>query len=142
MKKAILVAAVSAIALAACQSMSFKYGVPDPNMPRVFVQNDAVVVVDQEPIYVVQRDQNTIVWRLDPNGPFVFPRDEKQHPGIEFVPFGDRPRLNASCARGKDDPRAYSCTYARAPKGKYFYRITATKDDERFVASDPTVMND
>ncbi len=142
MKRAILVAAVSAIALTACQSMSFKHGMPDPHMPRVFVQNDAVVVVDQEPIYIVQRDQNTIVWRLDPNAPYVFPRDEKQHPGIAFVPFGERPRLNANCTRGTDDARTYSCTYARAPKGKYFYRITATRDDAKFVASDPTVMND
>jgi len=141
MKRTILVAAVAAVVLAGCQAMSFKYGVPDPTMPRVFVQNDAVVVVDQEPIYVVQRDQNTVVWRLDPNGPYTFPRDEKQHPGIEFVAQGDRPRLNANCARVETDARAYACTYARAPRGKYFYRITATRDDAKFVASDPTVMN-
>jgi hypothetical protein len=142
MKKTIVVAVLSVMALAGCQAMKFKHGVPDPLMPRVFVQNDAVIVVDQEPIYVVQRDQNTIVWRLDPNGAYMFSRDEKQHPGIEFVAQGDRPKLNAACARVADDPRAYSCTYARAPKGKYFYKITATRDDARFVTSDPTLMND
>ncbi len=142
MKKTIVVAAVSAALLAGCQGMKFKHGVPDPLMPRVFGQNDAVLVVDQEPIYVVQQDRNTIVWRLDPTGAYMFPRDEARRPGIEFVAQGDRPRLDAKCARVEADARAFACTYARAAKGKYFYRITATRDDAKFVTSDPTVMND
>ena len=111
-----------------------------PNNPRVAVVDKAILIVDQEPIYIAQRDSNTIVWELDPTGGFYFPTDEKKHPGIEFVAAGGYPKLLANCTRGETRFK-FVCTYEKAKQTKYMYKITVTPDDTSFIDSDPTVMN-
>ncbi len=146
MKRSILVAVISSLLLGACAFFDADkdrgggirpFVQISPNNPRVTVSN-GYVVVDQEPIAIVQRDRNTIVWALDPNGPYYFPTDERRHPGIDFLP----PKLTNDCKRDPSDSRKYLCNYNRANKAKYAYQITVTKNDQDFLQSDPTVMND
>ena len=151
MKKTILVAAILTTVLSGCACLreggTGGPGVPwigvNPNNPRIAVVDKAILIVDQEPIYITQRDSNTIVWEIDPSSGFYFPSDEKSHPGIEFFATGDNPKLLANCRRGETRSK-FICNYERTKRSrtKYFYKITATTDDVGFIQSDPSMMND
>ena len=154
MKKTYLVAAISSLVLAACATRGeeggrgFAWVARSPANPQIWVERDAqeprkgYVVIDQEPIYILQGPTNTIAWELPKDGPYYFPTDEKVHPGIEFVAAGGHPKLTVKgCTRGATRYQ-YVCTYDKAKKSKYMYRITVTSNDKDFIDSDPTVMND
>lgn len=151
MKRTILVA-LSSVVLTSCAEWHGGRGpswiAPDPHHPRVWVipagaHEKPVVVVDQEPIYIVQRASNTIVWSLDPKGGYHFPADQQRRAGIEFTGAEGR-ELNARCRRGETRYQ-YVCTYTKTPDAKppkkYLYKITVTANDKDFIESDPTMMN-
>src|SRR6516165_5146589 len=48
---------------------------PDASRPNVFVKDDAYVVVDQEPIYVVS-DSPSIAWAVADNSNYYFASDD------------------------------------------------------------------
>ena len=103
------------------------------------VVNDQYIVVNQEPIYVLQDQDNELLFYLPPAGAYYFLPKTSSYPGIVFDP----PQMpQTDCDIYQNNNRAYRCTYKKANKKKYTYTIHVTKDGSTILKSDPTVMND
>jgi hypothetical protein len=102
------------------------------------VVDDRYIVVNQEPIYVKQGEDNELLWFLPPGGAYYFLPKGSVAPGIVF----DSPRMPQTECDIYVNRWTYRCTYKKATKKKYAYTINVTKDGTTIVKSDPTVMND
>jgi len=141
MNKSVFLATAVAITLTACAAgrigdkgfSPLLVTAPDPSRPNVFVKDDAYVVVDQEPVYVVS-DAPSIAWAVANNANYYFPSDD----AISIQP----PRPNGfTCTRpAVSRPQVITCTYERVHNKKYIYTITVT-DGTRTLKSDPSIMN-
>lgn len=147
MNKSILIGVVFAIVLTGCVTGGGERGAYQPlgvqakNVASLSVDviDDKVIVVSLEPIYIKQQDTgNAIYWYLDPAGPYYFPNTARDR-GIKFDP---PPLPGPPCDLYNGDKRIYVCTYNRAPRAKYRYTVSVTKDGTNILKSDPTVMND
>ena len=106
---------------------------PTSGSPKVYLVDDAYIVVDQEPILIRQGDMNAIYWTIDPGSAYWF----QERDGIKFA----TPHPTALRCDRTTDVKIYLCTYKRSDKKKYPYTINVTRG-AKDLTSDPTVMND
>ena len=127
MKRIVLIALATAVALAACATLE------KPGLPRetAVTVDGSYIVVDQEPIVV--RGQNvTIVWRIATSG-YEFPPD-----GVVFRDARDQ---FISCA---PKGNIFQCLDRNTEKGRFKYtiKVRPTGTARAPHPLDPTVMND
>ena len=92
---------------------------PEPLFPNVFITDDALIVVDQEPIRVGKRDvihgRVTISWALEAGSPYRFP--SKDPPWKDTV---DGIVIGPGSDKKQDQPVAVKCGAPVVSKGKIF----------------------
>jgi hypothetical protein len=106
---------------------------PNPNYPKLSIQNDSYIVVDQEPIFINQQEQNSIWFVVDPGSKYYFVEKDP----VRFDP--PRP-TDLKCDR-TEDPRIVVCTFKKTKRAKYPYQVTLT-NGVKTIQSDPTMMTD
>jgi len=141
MNKSVFLATAVAITLTACAAgrigdkgfSPLVVSAPDGSRPNLFIKDDAYIIVDQEPIYVVA-DTPSIAWAVADNSNYYFASDE----AISIQP----PRPNGfRCSRpAVSRPQVITCTYERVHNKKYIYTVTVS-DGTRTLKSDPSIMN-
>lgn len=121
---------------------------PDPKLPKVFVDRDRFMVVDQEPIRLFKEDAKdgrvTLTWQLDATSRITFPQnavtfqkpvggDNRYQP---IVPTGIECKLGAKA-------KTYTCSF-NAPRGKWQtkYTVAALDGKEPIEILDPTIYGD
>jgi hypothetical protein len=144
MNKSTAACAAFALALTGCAGhksyRSFDIAASNEVHISVKVIADQYIIVNQEPVYVVQGATNTLYWHLDPAGPYFF-SEKPQHPGVRFTPPPPVPG-NHNCKRDSTDSKTFICTYGHLTSNpKFRYALKVTKDDINFLESDPTIMN-
>jgi len=139
MKKNVLVAIATTLVLAACACdhpmHAQKMGSPaiDPETPGVFVLDDKIIVVNQEPIFFAKGKQNVrITWYLPADSKYRFPKD-----GIVIKDPGDQ---IIDCHQEQNGLR-FSCLNKHSQPGKYKYTIKV-EGSPPVTPSDPIILND
>lgn len=111
------------------------YTAPDRSNPRIYVDADGLLVVDQEPIRRRAADTHAIVWRLDMSQPFVFQDDsaivlsgESLPPDLDLRVYGERKKV-------------FICAYTRTRPAlwKYTVRVINEKTLEPLTTLDPSI---
>ena len=165
MKKCILIAIATALALSACSNeglmMQWPWlkrlvaAKPDPNNPLVYVDQPAndvppVVIVDQEPDRIkVQKNGATfqqvdITFYLQTAG-YTFPSPANPGDPLNLTPIkgtsaSDVPLVTCKVSA---DQLKLVCYYVPKVKNAYFHYTISVQDAHGHVyTSDPSVMND
>lgn len=127
----------AAAAAASCTSMPpfDRHGPGNPNFPRVEVRDDAIIVVDQEPIFIPKGlADKSIEWRLSPHSRYRFPAN-----GVVVEPEEKTRHVAFKDCGVKADGRHFRCTNDGTP-GRYKYTIRVT-GPERIEPLDPWIRN-
>jgi hypothetical protein len=121
---------------------------PDPKLPKVFVDRDRFLVVDQEPIRLFKEDVSngrvTLTWQLDATSRITFPQN-----AVTFQkPVGGDSRYQPIVPTGLEcklgeKAKTFSCSFA-APRGKWQtkYTVSALDGKEPVEILDPTILGD
>ena len=111
------------------------YTAPDPNNPRIYVVENHLLVVDQEPIRRKAEDTHAIIWRLDMSQPFVFLDDSA------IVLSGDDLPPDLVLRVIGEQRKAFLCAYTRTRPGiwKYTVRVINKHTSGPLTTLDPTV---
>jgi len=111
------------------------YTAPDPNNPRIYVLENRLLVVDQEPIRRRAEDTQAIIWRLDMSQPFVFQDDSA------IVLSGDDLPPDLVLRVLGEQRKAFLCAYRRTRPGiwKYTVRVINQQTSAPLITLDPTV---
>jgi hypothetical protein len=111
------------------------YTAPDPNNPRIYVVENHLLVVDQEPIRRRAEDTQAIIWRLDMSQPFVFQDDSA------IVLSGDDLPPDLVLRVLGEQRKAFLCAYRRTRPGiwKYTVRVINQQTSAPLITLDPTV---
>ena len=103
---------------------------------RIFIDEDGLLVVDQEPIRRKATDTHALIWRLPASQPFVFPDDNA------IVLSGES--LPSDLTRGVIGPqrRVFACVYTRTGPAiwKYTVRVIHKETLEPLTSLDPSVF--
>jgi hypothetical protein len=115
---------------------------PNPQLPNVFIGEGDGIVVDQEPIRLSRRDIGPdgrvhIVWALDADSRFTFPRD-----GIVVGQIVGKPPRNLECNVRGPKRKVFVCSFVPAGKFQFKYTINALDGDRRLPALDPNFYGD
>lgn len=121
---------------------------PDPKLPKVFVDRDEFLVVDQEPIRLFAKDningRVTLTWALDATSRITFPQN-----AITFQkPVGGDPRYQPIVPTGLEcklgeKAKTFTCSF-NAPRGKWQtkYTVSANDGSRQLEVLDPTLLGD
>ena len=105
----------------------------DPLNPRVYVINDKLIAVDQEPIYITVPGEVTIVWELPWHQKFTFPAD-----GIVIKGGAEE----FACGVEREGAR-FACRFKNSKRqATYKYTINVQLGNTRLRPLDPTIFSD
>lgn len=108
---------------------------PDRNNCRIYVDEDGLLALDQEPLRRGAHDTHPLIWRLDMSSPFIFPDDkaivlsgDPLPPDFEGRVFGAQKKV-------------FLCTYTRTGPAvwKYSVRVVNSQTSVALTTLDPTV---
>jgi hypothetical protein len=150
MKKSVLiVAALGALALAACAFVP-----PPPNEPQVSVVGGKYIVVSPEPlVFRADGKPQEIVWSLPKDSNFRFPAngieiegqflevkepDQRQTVLKRFVVV---PQTEIVCPK-QDGGLTFKCMNSKKTKGTFKYTIRVNDGDKPLTPIDPMIGND
>jgi len=111
---------------------------PDRRNARVYVDEDALLVVDQEPLRRKAGDTHALTWRLDMASPYVFPDDS----AIVLVGTIANPLpADLSCGVYGVRRKVFLCGYTRTGPGqwKYTVRVINETTSAPLTTLDPSV---
>ena len=84
---------------------------PDRKNCRIYVNEDGLLVLDQEPLRRGVHDTHPLIWRLSMSQPFIFPDDnaivmsgDPLPPDFEVVSSVHRRRFSCALTRERDRP--------------------------------------
>ena len=108
---------------------------PDRTNCRIYVNEDGLLVLDQEPLRRRINDTHPLIWRLSATSPFIFPDDhaivmsgDPMPPDFEGRVFGVQKKV-------------FVCTYTRTGPAvwKYAIRVVNSQTSAELTTLDPTV---
>jgi len=109
---------------------------PDRKNPRIYVDDDGLLVVDQEPIRRKAGDTHAIIWRLDASQPFIFADDNA------IVLSGDPLPPDLVLRVHGEHRRAFICAYTRTTPAIWKYSVTVINKETGvpLTTLDPSVV--
>ena len=114
------------------------YTAPDRRNARIYVDENGLLVVDQEPLRRKADDTYALTWRLDMSSPYVFPDDSAiTLTGTLLNPLpGD-----LSCGVYGVKRKVFQCSYTRpGPRQwKYTVRVINENTSAPLTTLDPSV---
>jgi hypothetical protein len=145
MKKTILICVgASAVVLAACAPPRFLGETPNPESPRIFVEQGNskafYIIVDQEPIVFTKKGKYKITWRIETAGYTFHPQD-----GIKVdreAAKGISGQITNCKLVPKSADREFDCDNDNTGKGVHRYTITLLDRNRAPLKVDPWVVND
>jgi hypothetical protein len=111
---------------------------PDRKNARVYVDEDGLLVVDQEPLRRKANDTYALTWRLDMSSPYVFPDDGAiALIGTLFNPLP----ADLSCGIYGVRRKVFQCTYTRTGPAlwKYSVKVINENTSAALTTLDPSV---
>lgn len=142
MKRVLVTAALTALALSGCQLLREKLGMPTSERPAVSVVNGQIVV-DPEPLTFRPHQRNvTIIWRVQ--DPFQFDRDRGITIDGEVAPGrppDPRQTEIINCRPGANG-KQFMCLNKNAVPGKtYKYTVRLIGPNGSRFERDPFIVN-
>jgi hypothetical protein len=131
MKRALLVATLSAVLLAGCDTIRGWFGMPTNERPVVTVRNGQVSV-SPEPLTFRQRGAVVIIWELDAESGFRF----ADRTGISIAD----PRGEFDDAKAIANGRKFQVRNKNSMKGRYKYTINL-QGPTGPISHDPFIVN-
>jgi hypothetical protein len=108
---------------------------PDRKNPRIYVDEDGLLVLDQEPIRRRAGDTHAIIWRLDMSQPFIFADDSA------IVLSGDPLPPDLILRVHGAQRKAFICAYTRTTPAIWKYSVTIINKEtsQPLTTLDPSV---
>jgi len=108
---------------------------PDRTNCRIYVNEDGLLVLDQEPLRRGAHDTHPLIWRLSATSPFIFPDDDA------IVLSGDPLPPNFVSGVLGAQKKAFLCSYTRTGPAvwKYTVRVVNSATSVALTTLDPTV---
>ncbi len=138
-RTALAAAALLPLLLAGCGMFrhhgGMGHGVADPANPRVMVDAQGRLSVNQEPLrFYKSQGQVNITWRLPAEGGYAFPKD-----GIVVEGPGSAEEFR--CGPGAKS-NEFSCLNRNSRPGDYKYTVRALQGDKTLPPLDPRIVNE
>ena len=131
---------------------------PEPLFPNVFITDDALILVDQEPIRVGKRDvvqgRVTISWALEAGSPYRFPsKDPPWKDTVDGIVIGpgsnkephkriDLNPIDVKCrAPVVSKGKVFECSFQAAKQGqtRYKYTVNVLQGGKLLEPLDPSI---
>jgi len=108
---------------------------PDRKNCRIYVDDDGLLVLDQEPLRRRANDTHPLIWRLSMSQPFIFPDDNA------IVLSGDPLPPDFVSGVFGAQKKVFLCNYTRTGPAicKYTVRVLNKETLEPLTTLDPTV---
>jgi hypothetical protein len=108
---------------------------PDRKNCRIYVNEDGLLVLDQEPLRRRAHDTHPLIWRLPMSQPFIFPDDNAIVMSGDPLPPDFEGRVFGA------EKKVFLCFYTRTGPAvwKYAIRVVNSQTSAELTTLDPTV---
>jgi uncharacterized protein (DUF2249 family) len=108
---------------------------PDRKNCRIFVDEDGLLVLDQEPLRRRATDTHPIIWRLSASQPYIFRDNEAIVLSGDPLPSGLDLRVHGEAKK------VFICDYTRTGPAVWKYTVTVVHKDtlEPLTTLDPSI---